>query len=309
MAWQSNLVMLHERNKLYQSIRNFFTDRQILEVETPILSIGSVPEPTIEPLHTRYSDKTKLFLQTSPELAMKRLLAAGSGAIFQIAKVFRDNEVGRWHSPEFSMLEWYRPGFNQTDLIKEVDEFLQILLHCEPAECLDYCEVFEQYTNLHPLNTSLPELQAYLENVQDSHIWDRDTCLQLIISQQIEPKLGINRPTVITNFPASQAALARKRVDNPQLAERFEFYVQGIELANGFHELSDPVEQRQRFEKDLLTRQELNLPIHPLDENFLAALEHGLPDCSGVALGLDRLLMLITGAKHIHEVLAFPTFD
>ena len=309
MAWQSNLAMLHERNKLYQNIRKFFTDRQILEVETPILSIGSVPEPTIEPLHTRYSDKTNLFLQTSPELAMKRLLAAGSGAIFQIAKVFRDNEVGRWHSPEFSMLEWYRPGFNQTDLIKEVDEFLQMLLQCEPAECLDYCELFEQHTNLHPLNTSLAELQAYLENVQDSHGLDRDTCLQLIISQQIEPKLGINRPTVITNFPASQAALARKRVDNPQLAERFEFYVQGIELANGFHELSDPVEQRQRFEKDLLTRQELNLPIHPVDENFLAALEHGLPDCSGVALGLDRLLMLITGAKHIHEVLAFPTFD
>ncbi len=312
MAWQptASFAMLQARNKLYQDIRKFFMERQVLEVETPILSIGSVPEPTIEPLHTRYSDRTKLFLQTSPELAMKRLLAAGSGAIFQIARVFRDNEVGRWHSPEFSMLEWYRPGFQQVYLIKEIDELFQVLLNCEPAECLDYCEVFEQYTNLHPLNTSLLELQAYLENVQDSHVLDRDTCLQLIISQQIEPNLGKgNRPTVITNFPASQAALARKKVDNPQLAERFEFYVQGIELANGFHELADPVEQRQRFEKDLITRQKLNLPVHPLDENFLAALEYGLPDCSGVAVGLDRLLMLITGAKHIHEVLAFPTFD
>ncbi|HHB93167.1 MAG TPA: EF-P lysine aminoacylase GenX [Thioploca sp.] len=310
MPWRptASLAMLQARNKLYQNIRKFFSDRQVLEVETPILSIGSVPEPNIEPLYTKYFDNTRLFLQTSPELAMKRLLVAGSGAIFQIAKVFRDNETGRWHSPEFSMLEWYRPGFNQADLIKEIDEFLQILLHCKPAEYLDYCEVFQKHTDLHPLHSSISELQAYLNNVQNSHLLDRDTCLQLIISQQIEPELGqANRPTVITNFPASQAVLARKKIANPLLAERFEFYVQGIELANGFYELSDPVEQRRRFEKDLVTRQELNLPIHPLDENFLAALEHGLPDCSGVALGLDRLLMLITGAKHIHEVLAFPT--
>ncbi len=309
MTWRptASLEMLQLRTKLYQDIRNFFADRQVLEVETPILSVASVPEPTIEPLYANYSDKTRLFLQTSPELAMKRLLAAGSGAIFQITKVFRNDEAGRWHNPEFSMLEWYQPGFKQADLIKEVDEFFQTLLHCGPAECLDYCSVFEQYTGLHPLDTSLTELQKYVKNMQDTQSLDRDACLQLIISQQIEVKLGQDRPTIIQNFPASQAALARKNIDNPQLAERFEVYIQGIELANGFYELTDPIEQRQRFNQDLVTRRKLNLPTYPLDEDFLAALEAGLPDCSGVAIGLDRLLMLITGAKHINEVLVFPT--
>ncbi|MDM8566750.1 EF-P lysine aminoacylase EpmA [Candidatus Halobeggiatoa sp. HSG11] len=310
MTWQptASLEMLQLRTKLYQDIRKFFANRQVLEVETPILSTGSVPEPTIEPLHTNYSNKTQLFLQTSPELAMKRLLAAGSGAIFQITKVFRDNEVGRWHNPEFTMLEWYRPKFNKMDLIKEVDELLQTLLKSQSAECINYCELFEKYTGLNPLRASLQELQTYVQDVQNPQLLERDTCLQLILSQQIETKLGKKYPTIITDFPASQAALARKKTDNPQLAERFEVYVQGVELANGFYELTDPIEQRQRFEQDLVTRKKLNLPTHPLDEDFLAALEAGLPDCSGVAVGLDRLLMLITGAKHIHEVLAFPNF-
>ena len=299
--------ILRLRAQLYKDIRQFFAERQVLEVETPILSQACVPEPTIEPFHTDYHGPgaKRLFLHTSPELAMKRLLAAGSGAIYQIAKVFRDGEAGRWHNPEFSLLEWYRPGFRQDDLIQEIDELLQTLLNCPPVECLTYCAVFEQHTNLHPLHTSLAALQEYAAQfgmVQQ----DRDTCLQLIISHQIEPHLGQNRPTVITDFPASQAALARKRADNPELAERFEVYVQGIELANGFYELTDPVEQRQRFEEDLKKRQALNLPTYPLDERFLAALESGLPDCAGVALGLDRLLMLIAGASHIDEVLAFP---
>jgi len=308
VTWRptASLEMLRLRAKLYQDIRNFFADRQVLEVETPILSTGSVPEPTIEPLYTNYSAKTRLFLQTSPELAMKRLLAAGSGAIFQITKAFRADEAGRWHNPEFSMLEWYQPGFNQLDLIKEVDEFFQTLLHCEPAEYLDYCNVFEQYTGLHPLYTPLQQLQKYVKNIVNTQTLDRDSCLQLIISQQIETKLGQNCPTIIKDFPASQASLARNKADNPQLAERFEVYIQGIEVANGFYELTDPVEQRQRFNQDLAIRRKFNLPTHPLDEDFLAALEAGLPDCSGVAVGLDRLLMLLTGTKHIHEVLAFP---
>jgi len=298
--------ILRLRAQLYRDIRQFFFTRQVLEVETPILSEACVPEPMIEPFYTDYQGpgSKRLFLHTSPELAMKRLLAAGSGAIFQITKVFRDGEAGRWHNPEFSLLEWYRPGFKQNDLIQEVDELLQTLLNCPPAECLTYCAVFEQYTNLHPLHTSLAALQDYA--AQFGIVQDRDTCLQLILSHDIEPHLGQSRPTVITDFPASQAALARKRVDNPELAERFEVYVQGIELANGFYELTDPVEQRQRFEEDLIKRQTLNLPTYPLDERFLAALESGLPDCAGIALGLDRLLMLIVGASHIDEVLAFP---
>jgi lysyl-tRNA synthetase class 2 len=234
---------------------------------------------------------------------MKRLLAAGSGAIFQITKVFRDEEAGRWHNPEFTLLEWYRPDFNQSQLIQEVSQLLQTLLQCPPAEIMTYCAVFEQYTGLHPIHSSLFTLQEYITQfgLQDL---ERDTCLQLIFSHKIEPKL--TNLTVIKDFPATQAALARKNLDNSELAERFEVYMQGIELANGFYELTDPVEQRQRFEQDLAKRHTLNLPTYPLDERFLAALESGLPDCAGVALGLDRLLMLMAGASHINQVLAFP---
>ncbi|MCK5662104.1 MAG: EF-P lysine aminoacylase GenX [Thiotrichaceae bacterium] len=303
-TWQptANLDTLRLRATLYNQIRDFFKSHQVLEVETPILSAGCVPDPMIEPFHI---DDKHWFLHTSPELAMKRLLAAGSGAIFQITKVFREEEKGRWHNPEFTLLEWYQPGFSQDDLIQEVNELLQILLHCPPAECLTYCGVFEKYTGLHPLHSPLSAFQDYAAKfgLQDL---DRDTCLQLILSHEIEPHLGQNCPTVIKDFPATQAALARKCVDNPQLAERFEVYVQGIELANGFYELTDPVEQRQRFEQELAKRQSLNLPTYPLDERFLAALASGLPDCAGVALGLDRLLMLIADVSHINEVLAFP---
>jgi len=310
--WQStaHLSTLRLRAELYKSLRKFFADRAVLEVETPILSAGCVPEPHIEPFRTDYHgpNPKSLFLHTSPELPMKRLLAAGSGAIFQISKVFRDGEAGRWHNPEFSLLEWYRPGFNQNDLIQEVDKLLQYILYCVPAEGLSYRTVFKQKTGLHPLACSLKALQDYAKQfgIPEARHLDRDTCLQLIFSHHIEPQLGESRPTVIKYFPASQAALARKKVDDPQWAERFEVYVRGIELANGFYELTDPVEQRQRFEEDLAKRKILNLPTYPLDERFLAALEAGLPDCAGVAMGLDRLLMLMTGASHINEVLTFP---
>jgi len=309
--WQptATLKTVRRRARLYHDIRQFFAEREVLEVETPILSAGCVPEPTIEPFYTHYHgpNSKRLFLQTSPELAMKRLLAAGYGALFQISKVFRDGEAGRWHNPEFTLLEWYRPGFNQHDLIQEVDELLQTLLHCPPAEHLTYCALFKQHTGLHPLDSPLSTLQDYAAqfDIQNPHQLERDTCLQLILSHQIEPQLGQLCPTVITDFPASQAALARKRADNPQWAERFEVYWQGIELANGFYELTDFVEQRERFEQELATRRRQNAPTYPLDEHFLAALEAGLPDCAGVALGLDRLLMLMIGATHIQEVLTF----
>lgn len=312
MNWQptASLNMIRLRSELYREIRQFFADREILEVETPIFSPGSVPEPSIEPFFTTYQGDTKqrFFLQTSPELAMKRLLAAGSGAIFQLCKVFRDGEQGRWHSPEFTLLEWYRPGFNQMDLIREVDELLQLTLQTTPAQVLTYRGVFKKYTGLDPLVVKLDILQQYIKQfgVEQTQLWDRDSCLQLIISHQIEPHLGYDSPVVITDFPATQAALARKKSDNPQLAERFEFYVRGIELANGFDELTEAVEQRQRFEQDLKKRKALGLPTYPLDEHFLAALEAGLPACAGVALGVDRLLMLVTGASHINEVLTFP---
>lgn len=309
-CWQptATLEVIKLRMRMYQQIRQFFAARGVLEVETPILSNGSVPEPAIEPFYTHYHTHiTKpLFLQTSPELPMKRLLVAGSGAIFQICKVFRDGEAGRWHNPEFTMLEWYRPHFAVDALLDEIDELLQLLLHTTHLEQIDYCDIFEQYTEIHPLYTSLEELQKYVSRFGlETKSLNRDTCLQLILSQEIEPYLAQMHPVAIVHFPASQAALARKHPENPLLSERFEVYVQGVELANGFHELTDPVEQEQRFEEDLVKRHEANQGVYPLDEHFLAALHVGMPPTSGVAIGLDRLLMLMVKAGHIREVLAF----
>jgi lysyl-tRNA synthetase class 2 len=308
----ANLSVLRQRARLYHDIRHFFAKRSVLEVETPILSAATLPEAMIELFYTHYqgNETQRLFLQPSPEAFMKRLLAAGSGAIYQIARVFRDGEVGRWHNPEFSLLEWYRPGFTQMGLISEVIQLLQHVLGCQAAEYFSYCELFESYTDLHPLRTELSKLQKYATrfNIHNPQTLDRDACLQLIMLAHIEPQLGHVMPTVVFNFPASQAALARKHPDNSALAERFEVYVQGLELANGFRELTDPIEQRQRFEQELAKRQVLKKPLYPLDERFLTALHSGLPDCAGVAVGLDRLLALKVGALHIQDVLTFA-FD
>jgi len=308
--WQptATLEVVKLRMNVYQQIRQFFAARGVLEVETPILSAGSVPEPAIEPLYTHYHTHAvkQLFLQTSPELAMKRLLAAGSGAIYQICKVFRDGESGRWHNPEFTMLEWYRPHFTVDELLSEIDALLQLLLQTPELEKVDYCDIFEQHTDLDALHTPLDILQKYVSRfgIDGQHL-DRDVCLQLILSQEIEPYLAQIHPLAIINFPATQAALARKHPENPLLAERFEIYVRGVELANGFQELTDPLEQEQRFEADLVKRHALKQGVYPLDEHFLAALHAGMPPTSGVAIGLDRLLMLLTQSGHIREVLTF----
>ena len=309
--WQpsAHLDMLRRRAELYRAIREFFQQRNVLEVETPILSAAAVPEPSIEPLHTMLNQQHQRFLQTSPELAMKRLLAARSGAIYQISKVFRDEEDGRWHQPEFTLLEWYRPQFTPKQLCKEIDQLLQQILKTPPAETRRYADIFLEYTGLSVIETSLQDLQqvAAQAGAHQADTLSRDQCLQLIMSLKIEPFLGLKAPLFVTDFPASQAALARRCVDDERFAERFELYIQGVELANGFHELADADEQRQRFIADLQTRQAQQQASYPLDERFLCALQEGqLPDCSGVALGLDRLLMLQTGSQHIRDVLAFP---
>lgn len=305
----ASLEVLQHRAQLYKDIRQFFTERGVLEVDTPILSSAPASDVLLEPFSTYYqgAERKKLFLQVSPELFMKRLLAAGSGAIYQIAHVFRDEEEGTWHNPEFSLLEWYRPGFSQWDLIWEVIDLLKQVLSCQNAEFFSYCEIFERYTGLHPLHTPLPILQDYLTSfhVNQPQTLDRDACLQLIMAYHIEPKLNYDALTVIFNFPASQAALARLHPDNLELAERFEVYRRGLELANGFRELTDPVEQRQRFARAVAERSRLQKPAYPLDERFLTALHSGLPECAGVAVGLDRLLALKLGISKIQEVLTF----
>ena len=302
------------RARLLQRIRAFFHAHEVLEVETPLLSRAAVTDPHIESFVVSAShEATPRYLHTSPEFAMKRLLAAGSGPIYQICKVFRQGEAGRQHNPEFSMLEWYRPGFDHQQLMAEVDALVRDLLdgYLILADTLrmSYQEAFQRYTGLDPLAASVTELQRTVQQhgiaITGLDAYHKDPWLDLLLTHVVEPALPQDRPVFIYDYPASQAALARIRPVVPPVAERFELYLGGMELANGFHELTDAVEQRQRFSADLAHRKEMHLPPVPVDERLLAALEAGLPDCAGVALGIDRLVMLAAGVKSISEVLTF----
>jgi lysyl-tRNA synthetase class 2 len=250
-----------------------------------------------------------LYLQTSPEFAMKRLLCAGSGAIYQICKSFRNEEAGRFHNPEFTMLEWYRPGFDHLQLMTEMDELIQMVVGCDTAERVTYQDVFKQYLGYCPLTATLADIKSlasqygYAELAANEN--NKDTLLMLLFSQHIEPNIGQNRPCFVMNFPASQAALARISPSDPLVAERFELYFQGLELANGFHELTDGPEQLRRFKQDNTKRQSMGLDVMPIDKNFIEAINFGLPACAGVALGVDRLLMLALKATEIDQVIAF----
>ena len=316
MPWQpsASIGNLRLRAEILKKIRDFFAAKGVMEVETPLMCHTSVTDPFIRSIHALFQTephkrKQRYYLQTSPEYAMKRLLAAGIGPIYQIGKAFRQGEIGRLHNPEFTMLEWYRPGFNHHDLMNEMDELLQLVLNSAPAERKSYGELFQSVLNINPHEATIDELAECAANHQISvhgEIDDCDTWLHLLMAHCLEPKLGLdNKPCFIYDFPASQAALAKIQPGTPRVASRFEVYVNGIELANGFHELQDANEQRLRFDKNLAERKRLDLPNMPIDEYFLAALEHGLPDCAGVALGVDRLVMIATKSHKIAEVMSF----
>lgn len=310
----ASIAALKQRALVLQKIRHFFAERDVLEVDTPALSHATVTDEHLHSFSTQFQhpfapQSQTLYLQTSPEFAMKRLLSAGSGAIYQICKSFRNEETGRFHNPEFTMLEWYRPGFNHVQLMSEIDDLIQMVLECEPAEKKTYQALFKQHLNCDPLTATLDELKTlakhhgYGELAAEEN--NRDTLLMLLFSQQVEPHIGQDRPCFVADFPASQAALAQISATNPLVAERFELYFQGIELANGFHELTDSVEQLSRFERDNKQRQKRGLDRMPIDQNFIAAIESGLPECAGVALGIDRLLMLALKCNKIEQVIAF----
>lgn len=306
MNWKpcASIETLGARAEILISIRNFFNSRGFLEVETPLLCKTSVTDPFIQSIPALANH----YLQTSPEYAMKRLLAANSGPIFQICKAFRRDELGRFHNPEFTMIEWYRPGFDHHELMNETDELLQLVLKKPAAQRKSYADIFIEYLNINPHFASLAELQALAREKNISvaaEISEPDTWLQLLMSEYIEPRIGQDRPCFIYDFPVSQAALARISPGNPQTASRFEVYYRGVELANGFHELQDADEQRKRFEKNREMRKELQLNDMKIDEFLLAALSHGLPDCAGVALGIDRLIMLALDADCISNVISF----
>lgn len=291
---------LKHRAQILQQIRAFFAARDVLEVETPLLCSTTATDPHIASITVGTQ-----FLQTSPEFAMKKLLGAGSGAIFQICKAFREEPTARLHHPEFTMLEWYRPGFDHHRLMDEMDALLQTILATSAARRVSYQDCFVDFLSIDPLTATLPQLAdlAAKHQLVDIHIDDRDTWLDLLFSHLIQPKLGFTQPLFLYDYPASQSALAKINPANPLVAERFEVFYQGIELANGYHELSDPDEQLRRFMHDNQRRTELGLPERPIDAELVAVLRHGFPECAGVALGVDRLVMLAVNANTIHDVM------
>jgi lysyl-tRNA synthetase class 2 len=305
----ASFTSLKQRNQILATIRAFFAARNVWEVDTPLLCHSTATDPHIGSLSVSVNHKT-CYLQTSPEFAMKRLLAAGSGSIYQICKAFRAEEQGRLHNTEFTMLEWYRIGFDHHQLMDEMDALLQAALKTESAERITYRDVFKKYLDFDPLLADIAEFEKYARqqgftNIQNPHSDDIDFWRHLLMSHCIEPQLGKTRPVFIFDFPTSQAALAKIRHDNPPVAERFEVYFQGIELANGYHELTDAIEQEKRFKADNQRRKAMQLPLIPADEHLLAALQKGFPECAGVALGIDRLVMLAIDAKIIGEVISF----
>lgn len=322
MQWQpsASMAMIRARADLYRQIRGFFDERQVLEVDTPVLSAAAVSDPYLEPMISHYrgpgvDQGLALFLQTSPEYAMKRLLAAGSGPIYQLAKAFRNGESGRKHNPEFCMLEWYRPDFDDIALMDEVEALVAaVLAGAGPGSAperfirISYRALFQQQLGCDPHTASIEQLRQLVGQQLQTRLEsdNRDDWLNLLMGHRLESSLC--DPTFVYDYPASQAALARVETDSQgqPVAKRFELFVDGVELANGYFELTDASEQALRFEQDMATRSELGYPQHPTDRHLVDALKAGMPECAGVALGVDRLLMLQQGADQIDRVLAFP---
>lgn len=308
MNWQpsANLPVIRERARIYRQIRSFFNTRGCLEVDTPLLMRTTSTDAQVASIEVPGSDRMS-YLQTSPEFAMKRLLAAGSGSIFQIGHAFRQGEVGRLHHPEFSLLEWYRAGYDYQQLMDEIELLITTLSlrQCSFSR-ISYRDLFREKLSLEIDDIALRELRGQCTSrVPDmnSSLLDHDQCLDLLLGTFIAP--AMRGYQFVYDYPISQAALARVRKDDSNVVERFELFYDGIELANGFSELTDAAEQRSRFERDNALRLERGLPQHPIDECLLAALESGIEDCAGVALGLDRLLMVLLELDSIDQVLTF----
>ena len=312
-AWRpvADRAILQARAALLRDLRAFLDERGVLEVSTPVLSAAGIPDPRIPSIPAE-TVTGRVYLHTSPEFPMKRLLAAGSGDIYQICPVFRDGEQGPWHNPEFQLLEWYRLAQDERMLAQECGELIRTVLsetRQRPIRFQTYAEAFQAHAGLDPLETdteTLAETVVTMTGTAAPVEWERQDWLDLLGSLRVYPALGRGEITVLTDYPAEQAALARVRDGDPPTAARFEVFVDGIELANGFHELQDAEEQARRFEAENRARRQQGLPEIPLDDHLLAALRAGLPDCAGVALGVDRLLALVVGARELTEVLSFP---
>ncbi|MCF8809476.1 EF-P lysine aminoacylase GenX [Xanthomonas campestris pv. campestris] len=309
-----DLEALRLRARLNALIRGFFAERAVLEVETPVLSAAGNTEPNIESFSTRFSGHVDAgaptrWLRTSPEYPLKRLLAAGVGDCYELGRVFRNGEAGGRHNPEFSMLEWYRVGWDHRALANEtialIERALALVGRSASVNVLTYRELFLHHLGIDPLLAPLDVLRAPLADVAiAADGLTPDDWLDLLMTHHIQPGFARDTLTVVHDWPASQCALARIRNDTPPVAERFELYLGAYEVANGYHELNDAHEQRMRFERDNQRRAARGLPPLPLDERLLQALPQ-LPDCAGVAVGVDRLLMAMRGTTQIADVLAF----
>jgi lysyl-tRNA synthetase class 2 len=309
------LAALQLRARLYALIRAYFAERHVLEVETPILSAAGNTDPNIESFSTRFSGHVdagarERWLRTSPEFPLKRLLAAGVGDCYELGRVFRNGEAGGRHNPEFTMLEWYRVGWDHRRLMQEtialIDAALAMAERRAEVVVTSYRQLFLDGLGIDPMHASIDELRAPLAeyNIGPDGL-GRDDWLDLLITHKLQPAFPRDRITVIHDYPASQCALAKIRPGEPPLAERFELYLGCYELANGYHELNDAAEQRERFERDNVVRRERGLREIPLDENLLGILD-AMPDCAGVALGVERLLMCLADTDAIADVLAYP---
>ncbi|MCW0461348.1 Elongation factor P--(R)-beta-lysine ligase [Xanthomonas sacchari] len=308
------LSTLQLRARLNAAIRGFFAARGLLEVETPMLSAAGNTEPNIDSFQTRFSGHVDAgpalrWLRTSPEYPLKRLLAAGIGDCYELGRVFRNGEAGGRHNPEFTMLEWYRVGWDHRQLIEETVELVRTALalvgRSATLQVLSYRELFVQGLQLDPFTAPLEALQQPLREIHiDADGLGRDDWLDLLMTHCLQPAFPADRLTVVHDWPASQCALARVRDGDPPVAERFELYLGSYELANGYHELNDAAEQRRRFLRDHALRQARGAVLPPLDERLLQALP-ALPDCAGVAVGVDRLLMAMRGTAQIGDVLAY----
>jgi lysyl-tRNA synthetase class 2 len=312
----AGIGILRARGEMLARIRAYFGAQGVLEVQTPVLSPAAVSDPQIESIEALPAHGPRRFLQTSPEYPMKRLLCAGIGDCYQVCPVFRDGEAGRSHNPEFTMIEWYRLDFGMAEMQRDVDRVLRVacadVRNFPASHSVSYRAALRDACGIDCVESSLAEMRAAAaaRGIEPARVdgWERDDWLDLLMGAVAGPSLGHESPVFVEDYPPTQAALARLKTleDGTQVAERFELYVDGLELANGFRELGDAVEQRRRFTQDQAMRRERGLPVRPIDERLLAALEHGLPDSAGVALGFDRLVMAAHRLPSLEAGMAFP---
>lgn len=312
----ATIETLRLRARLLATIRDFFARRDVLEVETPILSQAGNSDPNILGFHARFqghadAGASDRWLRTSPEYPLKRLLAAGVGDCYELGRVFRNGEAGHRHNPEFTMLEWYRVGWDHRRLMRETVEValaaLELVGRTARVREISYRALFDDVLGIDPLTCDEGVLRAAMDGIAIApNDLSRDDWLDLLLTHRIQPAMAADELLLVYDYPASQCALARVRADDPPVAERFELYLGSMELANGYHELTDAREQRQRFELDQMRRRHRGESVAPIDERLLTALAHGLPACAGVAMGVDRLLAAMLGIGSLPAVLAFP---